>query len=117
MGVGIVQFENGRHRVTSRKGIAFIFFNDLATSSGGFCTASSFLSLFAFSFSVWVQSTGAFCGLVRVVCQASEFRRESLNTRNCVYSFRSPFYCFPILHFLTFPSLYCFYPSFLTYTG
>lgn len=37
-------------------------------SNGGFCIASSFRSLFLLFFSEWVQSTGAFCELVRVVC-------------------------------------------------
>jgi len=49
--------------------------------NGGFGHAS-FPPLFL-SLSVWVQSTGAFCELVRLVCQESEFRRV-ISTRNCV---------------------------------
>lgn len=57
-------------------------------SNGGFCIASSFRSLFLLFFSVWAQNTGAFCELVRVVCQASEFRRVFQHSQcNCVYSF------------------------------
>lgn len=92
MGVGIVQFGKGGHRVTSLKG-CFIFFNDPTAFEWWLLYCFVFLLFF----SVWVQSTGAFCELVRVVCEASEFRRESFNTRNAIV------YILFVVLFIPFP--------------
>lgn len=96
VGVGIVQFGKGRASCHIFKRNALFSLTIRLLSNGGFCIASSFRSLFLLFFSLWVQSTGAFCELVRVVCQASEFRVFQHSQCNCVYSFRSSFYSFPI---------------------